>query len=194
MAMARQITAQQHEANWPAYSRFSMVACELVQLFEAGRLGTGVRNPEGGKVSPLDRSYWNGESVLARFVTCRIHSARPFDWTPALQDGLPLFIERLAFDKYVAQLTPALAAPHRMHHGDEFGEHVSEYVRFMVEQSICLGLSPHSEPKHAELMAMLSDAWGGREPPLSSRLLSAMATLMRSSQSQVGRGRVRAKG
>lgn len=193
-AEAKRITDGQHDANWPAYARFAMVTYELTQLFEAGRLPTGVREPDGGEVSSLHRSYWNGESVVTRFVTCRIHPARPFDWTPAGQDGLPLFVERAPLEKYLALLMPALAAPVRTDLGTQVGEHASEYLRFMIEQSIRLKLSPQSEPKHSELVAILGAEWGAREPSLSSRLLKAMATLMRSPEAQEGRARRRPKG
>lgn len=192
--IARKHNEDQRQANWPAYSRFLTAKHLLRDLFESGHLPTGVRAPAGGEVSRLHPSYWNGESAMMRFECCQMHPASPFTWEIVQRNGLWLFVDRRALEGFLELQRPRLPQPAQATHHTEIYEHLSEYLRFMVEQSRMLKLGEGSEIKHVVLVAELEKAWGARKPGLSARLLKSMATLMRSAEAQAGKGRRKAAG
>jgi hypothetical protein len=67
-------------------------------------------------------------------------------------------------------------------------QYLSPYVRCMIRASTELELTEHNQPKKLELEAQLPRFWDGAEP-LTATDLKSMATLMRSPDRKLGRGK-----
>jgi hypothetical protein len=193
-AGAKRLYDEMFEQSLPPFRRFDAIVRLMVALLEAGHLDSGWRLEHGGEILPIARGLWNSEASLQRFQCCQFLIECPFREGRVVCNGQWLFISRRSLHDCLAFLsaptnTQVAQAPEIP--GASWAEHASVYVRFMVELSAKLKLSPETEPTVEALKAHIEEAWPGRGPELSGKLLSAMATLMRSPESQKGKARGR---
>lgn len=161
-----------------ALERKAVVEDELVKRCEAKELIAYHRPTFGGELRPIPASWWCTEVNHNRFVMCQINPRRPFEDDYSGEDFAWIFLARDSLDRCLSLL------PH-WQPGATQG-HLSPYLRAMLFVARSLDITVDNQPKKDVVVEELRQAWGNN-PPLSSRLIDAMATLLREPESQSGR-------
>jgi hypothetical protein len=174
----------------PKLQRYGIVAGEIVVEAEAGRLATAIRLREGGAMMSVRPEWWNTERWAGRFFYGELDPGRPFDTDPPHSRGCPIFVQRSDLDR--------LVLAHLLRHFPDLGErpamaadlHLSPYLKVMLAVVRRANVTPENQPNKLSLEAEINAIWPG-DSPLSARLRSAMATLIREPESQQGRNQPR---
>jgi len=165
--------ADAHHRMWVA------VKDEIVKQCVEGRLISGVRPIEGGKISNLKPEMWNAENLERRFGRCQMSTKDPFATGPTPANHW-IFLQRESLDKYLIGQPHSRAAT-------QTPNHISPYLKVMLGVTKSMGITPDNQPKKEEVVTEIRKAWVG--PPLSKRIVDVMATLVREPESQLGRAK-----
>lgn len=165
---------------------FDELQLRLVKEAEAGAITFGVRPLIGGEPKVMPRDWWFTDRYSSRFSNLTFNPADPFsESVPTAStanhifvkaDDLSSLLERLNVEERVIPAIPALGQ-------------LSPYVRLMMEVNAHLSIDQSSPPKKASILHEIEGRWTIYDLPPSANLMDAMATLLRSPQSQAGRGR-----
>jgi len=165
---------------------FREVQLRIVQEAEAGNLIIGSRPIVGGEPKPHSRDWWFTDHYENRFRSLTIDPNNPFSHdTPDRSVAHHLFIDAEGLAALVGQLE---RADDRAPAVDGFGD-PSPYLRLMIDVQNQLGIGSGPEPKKASVLYEIQSRWAAYGLPASDKLMGAMATLLRSPESQAGRGR-----
>ncbi len=160
-------------------------------LFE-GKLIALYVSPFGGGLSPISNDFWlkdEADQALA------FNEYWPFGQTPMFREERPrsaMYAKAGEIEAVLKALTEGepgepeqLASAEPVPSTDALPAYVSPYIRIMLDISRKLDISPTNQPKLDVIIAEIESRWG--ELPQSKRLLEAMATMVRSPESQGGR-------
>ena len=173
----------------PRLRRFARVKQVIARAGESGALAFSARPVRGGAMYVVPREHWNTDNWEPRFTIGQYNPSDPYGAAFAGEKFYCLFVEEESLATLVVALSGAPVAESAA--GPEAT--LSPYLRFMLALSRRLNLSPENQIPKAALEAEIKNAWRG-DPPLSERLVQAMATLMREPESQLGRNRGRKQG
>ena len=125
---------------------------------------------KNGEMAPIKPSSWNADYLHDRFYECKISIAGERCW---------IFIERTSLQQFVRTQPHAevVSAGARRY---------SPYLTVMLAICEKMNITPEQQPKKSVIEAEIKQMWL-HSNPLSQKLLSAMATLVREPDSQQGR-------
>lgn len=165
---------------------FQEVQLRIVQEVEAGRLIIGSRPVKGGEPKPHSRDWWFTDNYQNRFRTMTIDPSDPFAAEVADEAvAHHLFVEADGLAALLGQVEGLSSdAPTVDGVGDP-----SPYLRLMIEVQNLMQIGSATPPKKASVLHEIQSRWTAYDLPASAKLMDAMATLLRSPESQAGRGR-----
>ena len=165
---------------------FREVQLRIVQEAEAGRLIIGSRPIPGGEPKAHSRDWWFTDNYENRFVTMTIDPSDPFSAEASDETvGHHLFVNADGLAQLLEQIEAvSIVAPAVDDAGDP-----SPYLRLMIEVQNLLQIGSAAPPKKASVLYEIQSRWAAYDLPASNKLMDAMATLLRSPESQAGRGR-----
>jgi hypothetical protein len=180
---AQAAVRREQEAQLPLVQRLGTVQHEIVRGCESGELVSAIRAKAGGKMEIVPRRWWNTESWRNRFVMCQLKPSEPFGLGCTGEKYCWIFLASESLDKYLnGQPFAPVAA--------NIDVHLSPYMKTMLAVAKRLNITAENQPKLEVVKAELRRCWTGSEP-LSDRLLTAAATLLREPESQLGRAKKR---
>ena len=165
---------------------FSKVQLRIVQEAEAGRLIIGSRPVEGGEPMRHPRDWWFTDNYENRFRSLAIDPNAPFSSdAPDQSVGHHLFVEADGLAALIGEPEPVLSQDLSVR---DLGD-PSPYLRLMIEVQNLLQIGSATPPKKASVLLEIQSRWTAYDLPASNKLMNTMATLLRSPESQAGRGR-----
>ena len=165
------------EARATSASMRMAVWREISEQCLSGHLVTAVRSTRGGPMTVLAADNWNTENLDNRFQRLQMSPSQPFAERSVADTGW-IYVDRESLDKYLAG--QPYAAPNVAN-----SVHLSPYLKLMLAIAKDMNIAPDRQPKKEQLIATLESKWTGPDK-LSKNLLSAMATLLREPDSQLG--------
>ncbi len=165
---------------------FREVQLRIVKEAEAGRLIIGSRPIQGGEPKAHCRDWWFTDNYQNRFRAMTIDPNNPFAAEAADKGAAHhLFVEADGLAALLGQAEEVSSASLAV---DEVGD-PSPYLRLMIEVQNLLQIGSATPPKKAYVLHEIQSRWTAYDLPASNKLMDAMATLLRSPESQAGRGR-----
>ena len=180
---ATQEAQRQREAQPAIIQRLRTAQQEIVAGCESGELVSAIRFKAGGKMKLVRREWWNTEYWRNRFMMCQLNPSNPFGPGFEGDDYCWIFLRKESLEKYL-QRQPFVPV------ATNIDIHLSPYLKVMLAVAERLSITPENQPKLESVMDELKVCWTGPEP-LSKRLLTAMATLLREPESKLGRAKKR---
>jgi hypothetical protein len=162
------------EAEDARHGMWVVVKNEIVKQCLEGNIVSAVRPIEGGEFIGLLPDMWNTEKNLEhRFRRWQMSLDDPFSTSG---DTHWIFLQREALDSYLIGKRRTTATQTLIH--------MSPYLRFMLQVSESMKLTPDHQPKKTDVMDTIRKTWRGK--PLSEADVQSMATLIREPDSRRG--------
>jgi hypothetical protein len=179
-ASARRRATRHNAIAGPKIDRFDAVCQEITKQCEAGAVRTAWAWRIGGALSLISKEWWNIHPILGmhRFRWAQLLPGKPFSVQPPTDDFAFVYLSRQDLDRFITSQPLAAVRVDDL-------PHLSPYLRVMLAVARKAALSPEHQPSKASIEAEIDALWTGE--PLSDRLRSAMATLVREPESKLGR-------
>ena len=151
----------------------------FVKACKAGQLLCATRRKLGGSFEELPSSVWNTEAYKHWFHSCEISIKSPYVENE-FDDKHWLFVEAKSLRAFRGSMPEG-------GHQTKSEQHLSPYLRLMIDVVTDWHISPGTQPTIAALVAEFQDRWRRqRGDDLSARLAKAMASLVREEESRTG--------